>query len=115
MLKDPVFVNDGAQWIWAWVHQYYPKATQILDFYHAVEYLNKFAQEQFKICEELEKWVSDQTESLLEDEIETVIADIECIQPRTKAAKEAQAKILTYYRNNRHRMKYKTDRDQGGL
>lgn len=113
LLKDPVFVNDGAQWIWSWVHQYYPKATQILDFYHAVEYLNKFAQEQFKTREELEKWVSDQTESLLDNEIESVIGDIEQIHPRTKAATEAQSRILTYYRNNRHRMKYKTYREQG--
>lgn len=113
LLKDPVFINDGAHWIWAWVHQYYPKATQILDFYHAVEYLNKFAQEQFKAREAHEKWVSDQTESLLENEVENVISDLEQIKPRTKSAKVELKKILTYYRNNCHRMKYQTYREQG--
>jgi hypothetical protein len=30
----PVFIADGAKWIWNWVDNYYPDNTQILDFYH---------------------------------------------------------------------------------
>lgn len=112
-LKHPVFINDGAQWIWAWIDQYYPQATQILDFYHATEYLHKFAEEQFAVRMVREKWVADQRHSLLENEVDLIIDDIEAIQPRTKKAEEARKRVLTYYRNNRKRMKYKTYREQG--
>ena len=112
-LKDPVFINDGAKWIWAWVNQYYPDKTQILDFYHALEYLNKFASEQFKVPEERKKWVQDQAESLLQDEIDQVIEDVEALKSRTQNAKKARKSILTYYQNNRCRMRYKTYLDKG--
>jgi hypothetical protein len=39
-----VFISDGAPWIRNWVTEVYPKATQILDFYHAVEYLGKLGE-----------------------------------------------------------------------
>ena len=72
--------------IWAWIDQYYPEATQILDYYHATEYLHKFAQEQFTELLLSEKWVDDQKKSLLENEVELVIADIVALKPRTKKA-----------------------------
>lgn len=112
-LKNPVFINDGARWIWAWAEQYYPNSTQILDFFHAVEHLNEFAAEYFKVREELKKWVLDQTQSLLEDDIEDVIKDIENLKPKTKKGKKAQRLIVNYYRKNQRRMMYKTFRDKG--
>ena len=112
-LKNPVFINDGAQCIWAWIDQYHPQSTQILDYYHATEYLHKFAQEQFTELLLREKWVEDQKKSLLENEIELVIADIEALKHRTKKANEEKKKVLTYYRNNTKRMKYKTYTEQG--
>jgi len=39
-LKNPVFINDGARWIWNWVDAYYSGAVQILDYFHAQE--NRF-------------------------------------------------------------------------
>lgn len=112
-LKEPVFINDGAKWIWSWASQHYPNATQILDFYHATEYLCNYANELFKRKEERQKWIMDEKESLLNDEIELVIQDIEAHKPRTKSGKSAQKSILTYFKNNRMRMRYKTFREQG--
>ena len=34
-------VGDGASWIWKYVHSLFPKARQVLDYYHCAEYLHK--------------------------------------------------------------------------
>lgn len=38
-----VFINDGAIWIENWIQGNYPKATDILDFFHSSEYLHDFS------------------------------------------------------------------------
>lgn len=35
----PVIIGDGAKWIWDYADTYHPDAIQILDYYHASEYL----------------------------------------------------------------------------
>lgn len=39
-LSRLVAIADGAEWIWRRIEQYFPRATQILDWYHAVEHLS---------------------------------------------------------------------------
>ncbi|TVR76001.1 MAG: hypothetical protein EA409_13890 [Saprospirales bacterium] len=43
-----VFVVDGAKWIWKWVEDNYPGASQILYQYHAIEKLGAIARHHFK-------------------------------------------------------------------
>ena len=37
------FVCDGTGWIWGLIELYYPQATQIVDWFHAEERLEKVA------------------------------------------------------------------------
>ena len=37
--EKPVIIGDGAKWIWDYADTYHPYAIQILDYYHASEYL----------------------------------------------------------------------------
>jgi hypothetical protein len=37
--ENKVILGDGAKWIWNWAGDNYPRAMQILDFYHAKEKL----------------------------------------------------------------------------
>ena len=37
--SELIFLGDGAVWIWNLVSQYFPKAIQIVDWYHAEEHL----------------------------------------------------------------------------
>jgi len=70
-----VFINDGATWIANFIKANYPKATDILDFFHSSEYLHDFS--------------------------------------KVIYAKKTQT--ITYYKNNQHRMLYKTYQDKGLL
>ena len=112
-LKDPVFVNDGAKWIWAWVDQFYPNATLILDFYHAAEHLSGFSKDFFLNPEVAQKWIEENKQKLLSDGVEELIEEVSALLPPNPAAQKAQKSLLQYYRSNKHRMKYKTFRDKG--
>ena len=37
--QELIFICDGAAWIWKLVEQYFPQAVQIVDWFHACEYL----------------------------------------------------------------------------
>lgn len=110
-----VFVNDGANWIWNSIDESYPKATQILDFFHACEYLTDFSKLFFKKIEERDVWVSTQKAALLKDEVEIVIQTIEAIKPSGSLQEKGKEKILSYYTRNKLRMKYQTFREKGML
>jgi hypothetical protein len=115
-LKDRlVFVNDGAKWIWNWVEGNYPSSIQILDYYHATEYLGDFAKAIFSDKDKRNDWVSKQKLLLLNDQVEEVISGIKEVKCNTLARQKAKKKILTYYENNKPRMKYKTYRAKGLL
>ncbi len=113
-IEKLVIVADGAAWIWQWVQANYPEATQILDFYHAKEYLCRFAEEYFNGEDRRRIWVGEQEKLLLEDDVEIVIRNITKlpVQGRKKAA-ELKKRILHYYQTHSQRMYYQTFQEWG--
>jgi hypothetical protein len=108
LLSDPVFIADGAPWIWSWVNQYYPEAVQILDYYHATQYLWDFAKEHFRDEPTMEKWLERQKELLKSDRVGQVIKNIEGRPVKKKQEREQKKRILRYYRTHQNRMQYGT-------
>ena len=104
-----IFITDGATWIKEWIADHYPHATAILDCYHACEHLHQFADTAFKDKTQKEIWCRKQKELILESGLDEALTNIE----QTTAKKEEKAKLLNYYRNNRHRMDYKRYRTVG--
>jgi hypothetical protein len=41
--QEVVFLGDGSAWVWEIARLHFPEATQILDFYHAAEYVGELA------------------------------------------------------------------------
>lgn len=102
-----VFVVDGARWIEQWISQEYPLATQILDFYHAVEHLGEFAQTAFAEGNARQQWIAQQKARLLAGKVDCVIATVNvCGQQRGGHVKEQSQKLVGYYQANRTRMLY---------
>ena len=97
-----VFICDGAVWIWNLIAQYFPKAIQIVDWYHAADRLKRIAEEVFPTLEERQTWLKQVTEDLWQGRVELVI---EACRPLAKKSKWAQ-QSLTYYSNNIERMRY---------
>jgi hypothetical protein len=115
-LWNVVFIADGAKWFWNWVETFYPKAIQILDFYHAKEHLCQYASLYFNEKAKADKWCEQQSELLLEDKVEQVIANVAHLQKtNNKKEKQARDNLLHYYGDNLKRMRYKTFKEMGLL
>lgn len=110
-----VIVADGAKWIWKWVEDNYPGATQILDYYHAVEKLGAITRHHFRRQKEGKEWLDQKKKMLLEDRVYEVIQDLKKLRPRKEEAKEAIKIAIRYYTENEDRMFYKTYKKRGLL
>jgi predicted SprT family Zn-dependent metalloprotease len=108
-----VFIADGAAWIWRLVEQYYPNAVQIVDWYHACEYLAPIAQTAFpNDPQQRQEWLEQTRELLWQGQIQAVLAACRAVEAQ---APEPVRKALSYYTNNEKRMNYAQLRQQGYL
>jgi hypothetical protein len=102
---SPVFIADGAKWIWNWIEAYYPQSIQILDFYHCKEHLYSFAKERFTE-NEAKMWVDDGMEKLKTDRVELFLKELEELPVGNKSIEKSRTQLLTYLTNNRKRINY---------
>lgn len=108
-----IFLGDGARWIWDIVDLHFPHAVQIVDWFHACEYLMPVAKLAYADEAQQKQWVTQVKTALWQGQLETVIAACAFyIDPKKRLDDPAQ-KAVTYYTNNQHRMDYPTYRAQG--
>lgn len=109
LAKELIFLGDGAKWIWRLVDTYYPNAVQIIDWYHAEEYLERVAKDAFPEGEKRHTWLEDTRTALWWGDTSFVIQACETLAPRSEEA----STTLTYFTNNEHRMLYDRFREKG--
>ena len=113
-----VFVADGARWIWNRVSTLFQslgialeKAFELVDFYHAVEHLNKFAnlQKGWKAVKK-RRWVKKHRRLLFKAGVDKVIEAMDDLcQGRNKKEKATER---DYFARNRQRMRYQVLKEQ---
>ncbi len=108
-----VAIADGARWIWDFWDTHHPNAVQILDYFHAVEKIGCRAKLAIKKRQTAKEWMDVQEKHLLDGDVEEIINALEDF-PGDTFIKEKQ-QLLTYSRNNTHRMRYKTFQEKGYL
>jgi hypothetical protein len=109
-----IFIGDGAAWIWRLVTQYFPTAIQIVDWFHACEYLVEVARAAFPETKKRHDWLTTHRTALWEGELDRVIAACQALVHPDRAPDDDPAqKAVTYFSNNRHRMYYPTYRKNG--
>jgi len=111
LAPELVFVCDGAVWIWNLITFYYPRAVQIVDWYHAEDRLKRVAHAAFPAERDREPWLEQVTTDLWEGRLASVIRACERLASRCDDARHA----VTYFTNNAHRMKYDRFRAAGYL
>ncbi len=109
LADELVFLGDGAKWIWKLVDYYYPKAIQIVDWFHAEERLEKVAKDAFPKSVERNTWLEDNRSALWEGNVELVVRACQHLAQHSKEAADAQ----TYFYNNKKRMRYDEFREEG--
>jgi len=114
-LPNPVFICDGAKWIWNYIDDYYPNSVQILDYFHGCEHLYDFSKTYFHINKR-KKWESEQIELINNDGIGKVIQNLENLEVLDDEKKaESKRLLIQYFKRNQKRMMYKTFKDKGLL
>jgi hypothetical protein len=107
-----VIIGDGARWIWDRVGKIIEgvgidpkKVTAIVDFYHAVEHLQKFAEQKSGWSEQFRKqWVTKNRKLLRKGKVSEVIATMKGLVDG-RNAKKLRTEML-YFVKNASRMKY---------
>lgn len=108
--KTIVFIGDGARWLWQAAEDLFPKAIQILDWYHASSYVWKVAQALHPAEEGARtQWVDVQLAALWQSRTAEVIATLQPLAERYSAAQDT----VTYFTSNLQRMDYQAYRNQG--
>jgi len=115
-----VFLGDGAPWIWKMASELFPKAIQILDFYHAAEHLWSVARAGLGNDEKrIWAWVAQHTKELKEGKFDQVLAALRAVseklgKPDQGLSDEARERdprwiahrAIGYFEENRARMDY---------
>jgi hypothetical protein len=112
LAHELIILGDGARWIWDLVTEHFPNAVQIVDWFHACEYLEPVAKVAFKDKVQRERWVEKTKTDLWNGDLDAVIAACqEHVNPNRQD--DPAQKAVTYYTNNRQRMNYPTYRANG--
>jgi hypothetical protein len=111
--EELVFVADGAKWIWNLVEEHFPHAVQIVDWYHATEYIWDVAYAAYGEGTDMaQEWAAARLDELWHGDFEDVLRALHAhVTPDWDDDPARQA--INYYQNNRHRMRYPEYRDRG--
>jgi hypothetical protein len=112
LAHELIILGDGARWIWDLVEAHFPHAIQIVDWFHACQYLAPVAEAAFTDPSQRDAWVEHTKTALWEGRLDDVIA---ACQQHVKSSRpdDPAQKAVTYYTNNRQRMAYPTYRTNG--
>jgi hypothetical protein len=109
-----VAVSDGAGWIQELLDEQCPQAVRILDFPHAVSYLNRAAQGAFGAgSREAAVWLDAWALKLKTAEPQEVLAAIRALPAPTPEAGEAKRTTLRYLKARQEQIRYATFQQQG--
>lgn len=114
---EVVFIADGAAWIWEIARTCFPGARQILDYYHAHEYLSAiivllFGKDQSPGIRQLQRW----QKMLFEDKVATVVKQMRAQAGKVSLISEERQILegkIAYIDNNSNRMLYGTYKQKG--
>lgn len=109
-----VVVGDGAVWIRGIAEEHFPNAIQIVDLFHALEYLWDIGKLAYgPTGATLTRWFQNQKDELKEGDAKKVIAAIQRLKTHNRSIREEIEKTLGYFEVNRERMKYAEWIEQG--
>ncbi len=107
---EVVVLGDGAHWIWKIAETHFPQAVQILDWYHASEYVWTAASAIWgeASCQRA-AWAHAQLDLLWEGKVDKVLVELVRWRERGEAVEAA----LSYYTTHQTRMDYASYRARG--
>jgi hypothetical protein len=109
--EDLVFISDGSVWLRQMMENSCPKATLILDMYHALEHIGEAGKAAFGNGKAGSTWFKAQRRLLLDSRLDDILGNILDL----KIAVSLRGSVCSYLASNRDRMDYKRYRERGLL
>jgi hypothetical protein len=115
--QQVVFLGDGAAWVWEVARLNFPDAIQILDFYHATEYVGEiasllFGSDEAKRLRERDRWIS----RMKETDPSEMLREVRSLMASGGLTPEEIHKIvgkIAYFENQAGRTRYGEFRAKG--
>lgn len=111
-----VVLGDGANWIWNRITAMFPKrkTTEVVDFYHAGEYIWDASKAVFgEGTDKAKDWGEQYCHTLKHDGPDPVSRELRALASTNSAALELVEKAITYFENQAQRMDYPFFIEQG--
>ncbi len=102
-------LGDGSAWIWNTSAELFPQATQILDRYHAKDYLSRVGKVIYGLSPEAKQWIDARYGELDEGHLRAVVHALRSHVGQHKEAREC----IQYIWKNRRRMRYPKFQQRG--
>jgi hypothetical protein len=103
-------LSDGALWIWNLAGELFPRAAQIVDLFHAKQYLSNVAKDNYGPGSDLAThWAKQRHDDLDEGRLDAVL---EALRQHAEVNDEAR-KCIDNVTRNRQRMRYPEFHAQG--
>jgi hypothetical protein len=107
---EVIAIGDGAHWIWNLIEEHFPHAVQIVDWYHASQYVWAAANAVYGEGTDLAKvWAEARLDDLWDGEVGQVLTAVQA----TGSTREAVTDALRYLTTNQRRMRYAEYRARG--
>jgi hypothetical protein len=107
--EEIIVLGDGASWIWNRIASLFPghKTTEIVDFYHAGEYIWDAGKAVFgEESTETEVWGKQYCHILKHKGPAPVLQELRALSAKDQTTPEPVAKAITYFENQGARMNY---------
>jgi hypothetical protein len=111
LAEEITVLGDGASWIWNRITPMFPqeKVTEVVDFYHASEYIwNAGHAVWAQGTEQAKDWGEEQCHALKHDGPDGVLQALRTLCPADTSQPEPVTKAITYFENQGRRMDYPT-------
>lgn len=108
-----IVIGDGAPWVWGIAAEHFPGAIEIVDLYHAREHLAALSK---LVCRagsaKTQQWTTARLAQLDEGDVKSLLVSLRRLRPTAASAQEALRQTISYFENNRQRMRYAEFRRQ---
>lgn len=111
---EVIVIGDGALWIWNHAALHYPRATEIVDFWHACQHIWDLAKAQYGEGDPRgARWAREHCTRLKEEGPAKLRRALRRMKPRSSEAAERLRLERGYFTENAARMRYHEFRERG--
>jgi hypothetical protein len=102
-----IVIGDWAPWVWGIAAEHSPGAIEIVDLYHAREHLADLSKLLYGVTSaKAKQWTTARSLQLDERDVESLLLSLRRLRPTVAQVQEAERLTISYFENNRARMRY---------